>query len=301
MPIFGPVYSRRFGMSLGVDVVKGTARECNFDCLYCELKATPKTAQIISKEDPQDLIDSVKKTIDSGIKIDVITITANGEPTIYDRLDELIDGLNRIKTVQKTLLLSNGSTICNNNIQKTLKKFDVVKLSLDSARDESFKKLDRPIDFDLPHIMECMSNFRKIYHGELILETLLVENINDSDEDIEALRLAYIKISPDRIDLSTIDRPPAFAVKPISAEKLWNIAEKLGLPNISIALRKDTTPLGRTYSAREWRNTLTRRPLTINDAKFLADTKSLEIFEDMISRGELIKKTVANMEFYSLK
>jgi wyosine [tRNA(Phe)-imidazoG37] synthetase (radical SAM superfamily) len=136
-------------------------------------------------------------------------------------------------------------------------------------------------------------------HQNTILETLFVKNINDKPEDIEALKTAYKTISPLRIDLSTIDRPPAYDVTPIDATRLYEIAEHMGMTNISVAIRKNSVPLGRTYSEDEWLNTLSKRPLTLEDARFLADKKSFEVFENMIKEGRVVKKSVVGVEFYS--
>jgi len=301
MPIFGPIASRRFGLSLGIDVVAGAKRECNFDCLYCELKSEKKVARTLTPEDPQKLISEVERKIASGERFDVITVTANGEPTIYDRLDELIDGLNRVKNGCKTLILSNGSTVCDEKIAKTLAKFDIVKLSLDSARAQSYKKLDRPIEFDLQSLIECMAEFRRRFGGELVLETLFVDGINDSDEDAAALAKAYNHIAPNRIDISTIDRPPAFAVKPISSDRLFELASKLEYPHIVVAVRKDSRPQNAHYGEKEWIATLEKRAFTMDDARFLADEQSFELFNKMASDGIFTKTNVAGVEFYRMR
>ena len=298
MAVFGPLFSRRFGMSLGIDVVGSKDRECDFDCLYCELKATKKVSSISQPEDPRVLIEATKKIIASGVKIDVLTVTANGEPTLYERLDELIDGLNEIKTTQKTLILSNGGSICNTKIQNALSKFDIVKLSLDSALENSYKKIDRPLTIDLAKRIECMADFSKT-HGALILETLFVKNVNDSAEDIQALKEAYAKILPLRIDISTIDRPPAYQVAPVDELMLYQIAEEIGFANICVALRKNAPKCNKSFSRQEWILTTSKRPLTLSDAKFLADTESFELFLKLIESDTLKKRTVAGVDFYT--
>lgn len=300
MAVFGPVFSRRFGMSLGIDVVSSADRECNFDCLYCELKSSKKVSKIESPEEVGFLLESARKVVQTGASIDVLTVTANGEPTIYKDLEFLIDGLNNIKTSQKTLILSNGSTICDELVRKSLMKFDIVKLSLDSARSESYKKIDRPIGFDLEKTIECMASFSSNFGGELVLETLFVAGVNDSDEDIDALAEAYKTISPIRIDLSSIDRPPAYNVKPIDEQKLFSIAEKIGLRNISVAVRKNAPPLSNSYSKQDWLETLKKRPLTLSDAKFLGDSASYNIFLQLSEEPFVVKKLVAGIEFFAL-
>jgi wyosine [tRNA(Phe)-imidazoG37] synthetase (radical SAM superfamily) len=139
---FGPIPSRRFGISLGIDLSPST-KQCNFDCLYCELEPAKTTDKMDIYPNVSDVIDAVSDAFSKHEKIDVLTITANGEPTLYPYLDELIDRLECIKGDAKTLILSNGGSIYKKHIQETLSKLDTVKLSLDCVSKECFKKLDR--------------------------------------------------------------------------------------------------------------------------------------------------------------
>ena len=126
--IFGPISSRRFGMSLGIDL-SPDEKSCNFDCIYCELEKAQKSDTIKNPPKVEDIINDVKKGFEK-FQFDVLTITANGEPTLYPYLDELVDKLKIFD--KKLLILSNSSTINNPQIQQILKKLDIVKLSLDN-------------------------------------------------------------------------------------------------------------------------------------------------------------------------
>jgi len=124
---FGPVPSRRFGVSLGIDL-SPNSKQCNFDCLYCELKASKTVSSQSNYPKVSDIIIEVKQALGKNKNIEVITITANGEPTLYPYLDELVDRLNLIKENKKILILSNGGTIYKKDIQQILNKIDIVKL-----------------------------------------------------------------------------------------------------------------------------------------------------------------------------
>jgi wyosine [tRNA(Phe)-imidazoG37] synthetase (radical SAM superfamily) len=140
--IFGPIPSRRFGMSLGIDL-SPSIKQCNFDCLYCELEKAKTVSKQTEVVPVKDIVEALKTALLNHKDLDVITFTANGEPTLYPYLEELIDEIEKIKGDIKTLILSNGANIYEKKIQKLLTKIDIVKLSLDCVSDKCFKKLDR--------------------------------------------------------------------------------------------------------------------------------------------------------------
>ena len=139
--IFGPVNSRRFGSSLGIDLSPST-KQCNFDCLYCELAPSATMNTQINTVEVQTIINELKTHLND--KIDVITLTANGEPTLYPHLDTLIDEIDKIKNSTQTLILTNSATLVDNKVFNSLLKLDQVKLSLDAISEDIFKKIDRP-------------------------------------------------------------------------------------------------------------------------------------------------------------
>lgn len=140
--IFGPINSRRFGKSLGIDL-SPNKKQCNFDCLYCELQGTKAVLKQNEIVDLNLVINELEKSLTVHNDIDVITLTANGEPTLYPYLQELVEYL-RDKP-QKKLILTNSATIDSGNIQKILSSLDIVKLSLDCVSAKCFKKLDRSL------------------------------------------------------------------------------------------------------------------------------------------------------------
>ncbi len=297
--IFGPVLSRRFGLSLGVDLVGQGVKKCNYDCLYCELAKSKKVDKLDEYASVEEIVSEVSIALLKHPDIDFITLTANGEPTLYPNLSELVDRLNSIKNDKKLLILSNGSTIVDKSTQEALLKIDVVKLSLDSAREESFKKIDRPIHTNPKELIEAMSNFRDVYGGTLVLETLFVKNVNDKDEDISDLNDAYLRIRPDRIDLSTIDRPPAYSVDSVSEERLREMERMLDTSlKTNIAVRKSEAKKPRAFSEDEILNSLKNRPFSAIDVDVLFDDASKKTFEDMKRKGVLKEQQIAGLTFY---
>jgi wyosine [tRNA(Phe)-imidazoG37] synthetase (radical SAM superfamily) len=293
--IFGPVASRRFGMSLGIDLSPDKKR-CNFDCIYCELEPAKP---VISYDNPpkvDEIFEEVKEAIKK-FEFDVLTITSNGEPTLYPYLDELID---KLKTLNKKLLiLSNSSTIMKKDIQNALKKLDIVKLSLDAVTPSVFKKIDRPAKgIDIEKIIEGIIEFRKIYKGELIIEILVVKGINDKEDEFKKLNEVLAKINPDRVDISTIDRPPAYRVEGVSIERLFELAENIKNQNIFIPTREKINYKIENLTKEELLETLKRRPFSESDVKNILDEHTLKLFNDL-EKEKLIEETwVGGVKFY---
>ena len=297
--IFGPIPSRRFGMSLGIDL-SPNAKQCNFDCLYCELsyaKTMSKQIDVISVE---DIMTQLKVGLENHQNIDVITFTANGEPTLYPHLSELIDEIDKIKGNIKTLILSNGANIYEKEIQKTLSKIDIVKLSLDCVSPECFKKLDRVDNsVDCSQIVSGMIEFRSLHKKQLIIEVLFVKTLNDNDAEILKLKEALNLIQPNRIDIGTIDRPPAYAVQPVTHETLVNIADTLeGLP-VTIA-HKNKIVNKQSFDKNEIIVLLSRRPLTFDDVENTFDDESLNLLNQLVENEKISIVNNNGVKFYKI-
>ncbi|XOU43657.1 radical SAM protein [Campylobacter coli] len=217
--------SRRFGRSLGIDL-SPSKKQCNFDCVYCELEAQKpqeKQDEIVSVE---EIILEVQGALEKNVPFDFLTLTANGEPSLYPHLDELISSLRKIAKDKKLLILSNGTVVLDQDKFNTLLKLDVVKFSLDSAISKTFYRIDRALkNINLEKMIEKMAEFKTQFKGDLVMEILVVKDLNDNEEEFIALNQALAKIAPLRVDLSTIDRPPAYAVKKISEERLLELSK----------------------------------------------------------------------------
>ena len=296
--IFGPISSRRFGMSLGIDL-SPDEKSCNFDCIYCELEKAQKSDTIKNPPKVEDIINDVKKGFEK-FQFDVLTITANGEPTLYPYLNELVDKLKRFN--KKLLILSNSSTINNPQIQQILKKLDIVKLSLDTTNPKTFKKIDRPLDtIKIDDIIKGIKEFSKIYKGELIIEILVVQGINDKIEEFVELNKVLSQINPTRVDISTIDRPPAYDVKPVEYEKLFELSKQIKNQHIFIASRKNLENKKESFTKDEILTTLKKRPFTDLDVKNILDDNSQKLFFELLENGLLKEKIVANSKFFTTK
>ncbi len=294
--IFGPINSRRFGMSLGVDL-SPTSKQCNFDCLYCELAPSATVSSQTQTIEVNEIITELLSHLDENI--DVITLTANGEPTLYPHLSELIDEIDKIKNTTETLILTNSATLVDENIFNALLKLDQVKLSLDAISSDVFRKIDRPHDdIDISRVVQRVTAFSKAYKGKLFIEILFVHGLNDTPQEIKKLNDVLLNLECKRVDLGTIDRPPAYPVVGISYKELFEASLMFdnSLP-IHIASRVHAEPNNAYYSDEEIVNTLDKRPLTMDDINLLFDEDSKRRLELLIKDGKISKKLVSNLEF----
>ena len=300
--IFGPISSRRFGSSLGIDL-SPVEKRCNFDCLYCEL--APKEAMLTSDAvfKTKDVISELKLALVKHPDVDVITLTANGEPTMYQAFDELVEAIQALPHKAKLLVLSNAALIDDKSMQRTLAKIDSVKLSLDAVSPEVFKKVDRPHEsIKIENIKSGIVEFAKSYKGELIIEILFVAGINDTEEEISLLNAYLVNLKPLRIDIGTIDRPPAYGVSAVSNERLDAIAHTFDSSlNIAVSHRKTQEIAASTYTKEDILLTLDKRPLTPTDISLLFDFTTQEALSELVKEGKVILINENSEDFYILE
>ncbi|MDQ7086000.1 MAG: radical SAM protein [Sulfurovum sp.] len=297
--IFGPIHSRRFGKSLGVDL-SPSKKQCNFDCLYCELDPAKTMGEYDDVLSVAEISTAIKVGLQEHTDIDVLTITANGEPTMYPHLSELMDEINTFKGETKTLILSNAATIDELGVQDALMKFDEVKLSLDCASQKCLQKLDRSHNgIDVENIKAGMLAFKARYSKPLVIEILIVANLNDKEDEIAKLNDYLLKLEPTRIDMGTIDRPPAFDVRPVSYERLLEISHLFdaSLP-IYISSRKKAESSPAFYSDKHILETLSKRPLTHEDIEALFDKESQERVINLLNTHKIRLVETNGIYFY---
>ncbi|BCZ16788.1 Radical SAM domain-containing protein [Helicobacter sp. NHP19-003] len=296
-PIFGPLKSRRFGWSLGIDV-SGQTKQCNFDCLYCELAAKKPLERMQDTMPPTFILNALKAALDNlNTPLSVCTTTANGEPTLYPHLKELIVGMQGlIPQGVQTLILSNGSRLGILEVQEALMHYDIVKFSLDAIWPKVFSRVDRPHKgLSIGQILKGILDFAPKYQGFLVAEVLLVAGVNDNPAHIKDLA-DFLRQVPHlgRIDLSTIDRPPAHRAKPLELAKLQELtAHFQGLP---LSLPQRVLEQAQIPSSKEAFLELLRcRPLSVEEARCYLGAGQLQELQEV---GALQTKQVGQMHFY---
>ncbi len=295
--VFGPVNSRRFGVSLGIDL-SPSWKSCNFDCVYCELKGAKPVDSIKNPPKVEDVIDEVKKALCKFENIDVITITSNGEPTLYKELNKLVFELNKIKQDKKLLILSNSSTISDEKVANVLMGIDIVKLSLDCVTQKCFKKIDRPLNnININEIINGIKTFAKEFKNTLVIETLLVKGINDNQEEIEKLNNTLNLIKPSRVDIGTIDRPPAYRVKPVDEKDIIRLSTFFSGLFVSIIHKKEPSAK-EDFSSKEIFQLLKHRPQSQFDIDtFFSDNSKKRVLE-LLNDKLIEKRDIGGTFFY---
>ncbi len=225
--IYGPVPSRRMGLSVGVSPIR--KKYCNYSCIYCQLGRTKNLSN--KREEFFKISEIIKEFKDYGEKnfeYDVVTIVGEGEPTLYSKLGELIDAIKKI-TDKPIAVITNGALLCDSRVREELMSADIVLPSLDAANKEKFKMINRPygtIKFD--NIIEGMRLFSQNFEGQLWIETMILKDINDSIEDFKELKTILDTINFDRLYINSPVRPPAEGhVKQPTNESIKNAVEIL--------------------------------------------------------------------------
>ncbi len=210
--IFGPINSRRLGTSLGIDAIY--FKVCSFDCLYCEVGITNiKTIERKEWVKKDDIIAELKDYLaKNDKKLDYITFSGSGEPTLNSKIGEIIDEIKKI-TNTKVAVLTNSSLIYDKNVQNELLKADLVVPSLDAVTETLFHKIDLPHkDIKIENIINGLIEFRKIYTGQIWLEVLVLKGFNDTEEEFNKIADCVKLIKPDKVQINNLDRKPSYDI-----------------------------------------------------------------------------------------
>lgn len=297
--VFGPINSRRFGFSLGIDL-SPIVKQCNFDCVYCELKQAKPIAKMDSIACVEEIVKELNSFLAKKISFDVLTLTANGEPSLYPNLKELIIALRKLQLDKKILILSNGTAVLNEKQFNALLDLDIVKFSLDSVIEKSFFRINKPLkEINLCLMIEKMIAFSKLFKGELIIEILVVKGINDNEKEFQALNEILQKINPIRVDISTIDRPPSYPVKGVSEEKLFDLSSFIKNIPVFIARRNDKKQ-NMEFNENELLKMLQLRAQSEFDVKALLSLNSQAILDNLIKKDLVKIYNLGGVKFYKV-
>lgn len=228
--LFGPVNSRRLGRSLGIDLFR--EKICNLNCVYCEVGPTTVPVNRRGRYSPtREILAEITEFCSDPHRlaaVDVLTVTAKGEPTLHLDLGVILRHIKSL-TDKPVAVLTNGTTLADDEVREALQLADIVVPSLDAVRAESFSKVDRPArGLTVEAIINGLRDFSRAYRGRLWLEILLVRDINDADADIDALLPVLTTLRLDRIQLNTVVRPPADpGARPVAEARLAEIARRL--------------------------------------------------------------------------
>ena len=232
--LFGPVPSRRLGMSLGVDLVPH--KVCSLNCVYCECGAsTNLTTERKEYVSYNEIITELKDFFEHNPNPDYITFSGAGEPTLNIHIGKVIDYIKTNYNIP-VAVLTNGSLFSNTEVRQELLKADLILPSLDAATNTAFKKIDRPANnLTIEDYINGLIDFRKEFKGIIWLEVMILPEFNDDIKNLNLLKDAFIKINPDKIQLNTLDRPGVIdGIRAASRIELQNIINLWGLKNVEI-------------------------------------------------------------------
>lgn len=244
--IFGPIRSRRLGVSLGVNLMPADGKICTFDCLYCEAgfnsQGTGKAGLPLRIRVAEQLEEKLKSMNEAGDKLDVITFSGNGEPTLHPDFPDIIEDTLRLRDAYfpdaKVSVLTNSTMVVKPAVADALKRVDNNILKLDSAVESTMQLIDRPdlkafpgIEFTVENVVESLRQFE----GSGIIQTMMLRGVhngqtvdNTTEEEVSALIDAYQKIRPREIMLYSIDRStPEENLTKVETSELKAIGERI--------------------------------------------------------------------------
>jgi len=267
--LFGPVPSRRLGMSLGPDLVP--KKVCSLNCVYCEVGRTTK---LTTERKEYILYDKVIEELSNYFRNnpdpDYITFSGSGEPTLNIRIGEVLDFIKEKKPGIPVAVLTNGTLLMDKQLRSELLNADVVLPSLDAATESSFQKINRPLcSLHVEQYIQGLIDFRKEYKGKIWLEVLIIPGYNNSNTELIALKQAFLKIKPDCIQLNTLDRPGVVSgILAATRRELQEIVDFWKLDNVEIiaaAPQRKNLQSYRHDTESAILGTIARRPCTLDD------------------------------------
>jgi len=246
--IFGPVQSRRMGVSLGVNLLPTSEKFCNYNCIYCECGFTPlptKDTKSLLPPRSEVKVQLKNKLKSMNPKPDAITFAGNGEPTIHPEFCEIIDDTiemrNEICPDTEIVVLTNATQIHKAHIIESLQKIDRCMFKLDAGFDSTIEKINKPLQpSNVAKFIELVKQFK----GKIIIQTLFIKGEyngeafdNTLDEEVEALLDCYKKIQPNEVVVYGIQRDtPVDSLYRIPKEKLEEIAMRIKALGIQVSV-----------------------------------------------------------------
>lgn len=289
--LFGPVPSRRLGVSLGVDLVPH--KTCSLNCIYCECgRTTNLTIERKAYVPTETVLAELKTFLEPKPKLDYITFSGAGEPTLHSGIGEIAKFLKTNFSDYKIALLTNGTLFYQPGLIEEVSKIDLILPSLDAASDLIFKKLNRPFhELKIEKVIDGLIQLRKNFTGQMWLEVFIIPGLNDTEDEIKQLKSAIQRIKPDRVQLNTLDRPGTVSwVKPATKDSLEKIAHQLDSQAEIIANFQQREQVA-SYNAdveSTILQTIKRRPCTVEDLCSILGLHQNEInkyIETLLSRN----------------
>ena len=268
--LFGPVPSRRLGMSLGIDIIP--KKICSLDCVYCEVGNTTK---LTTERKKYTLFSKIESELFNFFENnypdpDFFTFSGSGEPTLNTEIGRIIELLKTKKPQIPIAVLTNGTLLYKKEVRKALLNVDIVLPSLDTVIPDRFQKINRPAkNLTIENHIDGLEEFRNEYSGRIYLEVFILPDYNNSKQDIIELKKAIERIRPDKVQINTLDRPGTVEnLRPATREELNRIVKILDNENVEItaaAPQRKNIISYRKDAETAIIETIARRPCTLDD------------------------------------
>ena len=303
--LFGPVPSRRLGVSLGIDLVPH--KTCSYNCIYCECgKTTDLTTERTEYYPTDAIIREIDDYLSTHPHLDFITFSGSGEPTLHSGMGKIARHIRENFPEYRMALLTNGSLLTDPAVRAEAADVHVVVPSMDAVSETVFKKIDRPCKtITAQDVLSGLVTFRNEFKGEIWLEIFIVPGLNDTDEELSLLRDAIKEMRPDRVQLNALDRPGIYDwITTPTKEEMEHIADVLGFPGIDIVeglpSRSDIASF--SQDVRESiLGTIRRRPCTIDDLSRILGLHPNEVrkyIDPLLAEGLITEEREARGIFY---
>jgi len=267
--LFGPVPSRRLGMSLGIDLIPH--KICTLNCIYCECGVTGKLTHERKEYVPlAEMYTELKDFFLHNPDPDYLTFSGAGEPTLHSHIGEVIAFLKELRPAIPVAVLTNGTLFGDPEVRRELMQADLVLPSLDAATDLALRRINRPPrSFSAAAYVDGLVSFSREFQGEIWLEILILPGYNDGEENLNALKEAVLRINPGRIQLNTLDRPGTVeGLLPAPMAQLKEIASFLEVKDVEIIAPPQERNQQKSYRSdveSAILETIVRRPCTLDD------------------------------------
>ncbi|MBF0569652.1 MAG: radical SAM protein [Candidatus Omnitrophica bacterium] len=213
--IYGPVHSWRMGMSLGIDPLSTKNKACNFNCSYCQLGVTSQFSWERRVFVPTGWVVEEVKSLPADCRIDYLTFSGSGEPTLASNLGEMMLALRDVRP-EKIAVITNSTTITRRDVQADLKLADLVLFKIDAADQATFERLNHPFPrLQIADIIKGIKDFRKTFKGKLALQIMFTA---ENQAQVPLIAQVAKDIAPDEVQLNTPLRPSP--VKPLSEAEM---------------------------------------------------------------------------------
>ncbi len=277
--IFGPVPSRRYGRSLGIDLVR--SKTCNLNCLFCQLGSTPQTTSLRKDYIPiVQVLNELKQWLALGHPVDILTLCGGGEPTLHKHFGDVLRFI-REETPYPSLLMSNGILFTDPEVRRDAALATRVKVSLHAWDQASFEAICRPDPgTSFSEVVEGYKTFRAMYTGKLDIEVFIIPGMNDAPEQLNRILPIVAAIAPDTVTVNTAERPPAEScVKAVPPAELAHLRQLFA--TVSQAKTADGYRTAEPYSRDALEKLARRHPLTVEQFARYFNTDPQIIHDDL--------------------